>query len=46
VSVSVSGRPVSTLAGGRTGAPLGDLFDQLFDTGEQFLFGARVVGEA
>jgi len=26
--------------------PLGELFDQLFDAGEQFLFGARVVGEA
>jgi hypothetical protein len=27
-------------------APLGELFDKLFDAGEQSLFGARVVDEA
>jgi len=49
---SASGRPASgRLRGTRSPAAaaavaLGELFDQLFDAGEQFLFGARVMSEA
>src|ERR1700692_4805020 len=46
MTLSVSGRPVRRSAAAAPTERLCELFDQLFDAGEQLLFGARVVGEA